>query len=300
MNLDEMLVLAKVVEAGSFTAAAAELGLPKSTVSRKISELEARLGSRLLQRTTRRLSLTDVGRTYYQYCARIVAEAEAAERAVSELQEVPRGPLRVTAPLNFDFLGPIVSGFLERYPEVQLELTCTDRVINLVEEGYDVGIRAGQLADSALIARRLGSAQRYLVASSAYVKRRGRPRTPHDLTGHEHLLFGAGQSRTSLRLEREGEFVDVAVTPRLIVNDVDLLYDAATAGLGVAAVPVFRCADDLTRRRLEHLLQGWQPPAAPIHAVYPSTRHLSPKMKAFLEHLQAALDPPPWERGAKG
>src|ERR1700732_732185 len=132
MDLNEMLVFARVVQAGSFTTAAAELGLPKSTVSRKVSELEERLKSRLLQRTTRKLSLTDVGRTYYDYCARIVAEVEDAERAVSSLQDTPRGTLRLTSPTNAAFLGPIVSDYLKRYPEVQLELFCTGRTVDLV------------------------------------------------------------------------------------------------------------------------------------------------------------------------
>src|SRR6266850_380335 len=177
MDLNEMLVFARIVQAGSFTAAAAALGMPKSTVSRKLSELEERLKARLLQRTTRKLSLTDVGRTYYDYCVRIVGEIEDAERAVSSLQETPRGLLRVTAPINVAFLGPIVSDFLKRYPEVRLELFCTGRAVDLVEERFDLGIRAGVLADSTLIARSLGSVRWFLVASPAYVEKRGRPRS---------------------------------------------------------------------------------------------------------------------------
>ena len=143
MDLNEMLVFARVVQAGSFTTAAAQLGMPKSTVSRKVSELEERLKARLLQRTTRKLSLTDVGRTYYDYCARIVGEIEDAERAVSSLQETPRGLLRVTAPVNAAFLGPIVSDYLKRYPEVRLELFCTARAVDLVEERFDLGDPSG-------------------------------------------------------------------------------------------------------------------------------------------------------------
>src|SRR5688572_9690991 len=157
MDLNEILVFARVVHAGSFTAAAVELGMPKSTVSRKVSELEERLKARLLQRTTRKLSLTDAGRIYYDYSARIVSELEDAERAMSALQGVPRGLLRVTAPLNTGFLAPIVSDFLKRYPEVELELFSTGRTVDLVEERFDVGIRAGTLADSTLIASSLGN-----------------------------------------------------------------------------------------------------------------------------------------------
>src|SRR5260370_4268952 len=179
MALNEMLVFARVVQAGSFTTAAAELGMPKSTVSRKVSELEERLKSRLLQRTTRKLSLTDVGRIYYDYCSRIVGEIEDAEHAVSSLQETPRGLLRVTAPVNATFLGSIVSDYLRRYPEVQLDLFCTARAVDLVEERFDLGIRAGTLPDSTLIARSLCSAKWLLVATPAYLKKRGRPRSPN-------------------------------------------------------------------------------------------------------------------------
>ena len=177
MDLNEMLVFARVVQAGSFTTAAAELGMPKSTVSRKVSELEERLSAQLLRRTTRKLSLTDAGRIYYDYCARIVGEIEDADRAVSRLQEKPRGLLRVTAPVNAAFLGAIVSDYLKRYPEVRLDLLCTGRAVDLVEERFDLGIRAGALADSMLIARSLGSASWLLVATPAYLRRHKRPRS---------------------------------------------------------------------------------------------------------------------------
>src|SRR5580700_2702993 len=156
MDLNEMLVFARVVQAGSFTVAAAELGMPKSTVSRKVTELEERLKSRLIQRTTRKLSLTDVGRTYYEYCARIAGEVEDAEQAVNNLQATPRGHLRITAGTNAQYLGPIVADFLRRNPDVTVELFCTGRTVDLIEERFDLGIRAGPLADSTLIARSLG------------------------------------------------------------------------------------------------------------------------------------------------
>jgi DNA-binding transcriptional LysR family regulator len=295
MDLNEIVVFARVVQAGSFTAAAAALGMPKSSVSRKVAELEERLKSRLLQRTTRTLSLTDAGRTYYEYCLRIVAEIEEAERAVSQLQDTPRGPLRVTAPLNFAFLGPIVADFLKRYPEVQLDLVCTDRVVDLVDERFDVAIRAGALADSTLIARNLGQVPRFLVASPAYLKKHGRPRTPEDLARHQCLLFGAGRERALLRLEADGQALELAVPVKLVVNDTDMLHAAAVAGLGVALVPIFRCTSDLKQKRLERVLPAWKAPLTPIHAVYPSTRHLSPKVKTFVDHVQAAMTPPIWE-----
>jgi DNA-binding transcriptional LysR family regulator len=299
MDLNEILVFARVVQAGSFTAAARALSMPKSTVSRKVLELEERLGSRLLQRTTRKLSLTDVGRTYYDYAARIVGEVEEAERAVSRLEQAPRGLLRVTVPLNFGFLGPIIADFLVRYPEVQLELVGTDRVVDLVEERFDVAVRAGALADSTLITRNLGNVRRFLVASRSYLQKRGRPRAPEDLAQHDCMLFGAGLDRAVYRLSDGSRSVELAVRARWVVNDSDMLHAAALAGLGVALLPIFHCMEDLRSRRLERVLKDWNAPLTPIQAVYPSTRHLSPKVKGFVEHLQARMTPPPWELGPK-
>src|SRR6267142_2544780 len=270
MDLNEMLVFARVAQTGSFTTAAGDLGMPKSTVSRKVTELETRLKARLLNRTTRKLSLTDVGRTYYDYCARIVGEIEDAERAVSNLQETPRGLLRVTAPINAAFLGPIVSDYLKRYREVRLDLFCTARAVDLVEERFDLGIRAGTLADSTLIARSLGTVRWFLVAAPAYLKRRGRPRSPGDLKEHDCMLFGAGLSSAGLRLENGDRSVQVALSTRLLVSDIDVLQAAVTADLGIGLLPAFRCVEELRARRLERVLREWSTPPTPVHVVYPS------------------------------
>ena len=292
-----MLVFARVVQTGSFTTAAAELGMPKSTVSRKVTELEERLKARLLNRTTRKLSLTDVGRTYYDYCARIAGEIEDAERAVSSLQETPRGLLRVTAPLNVAFLAPIVSDFLKRYPEVRLELFCTGRTVDLIEERFDLGIRAGALADSTLIARSLGSVTWFLVATPGYLKKRGRPQSPDDLKEHDCMLFGGGSSGPGLRLHSGDKSAQVVPSARMVVGDMDVLSAAATAGVGIAHLPAFRCLEDLRARRLERVLRAWNAPTTPVHVVYPSTRHVSPKVKSFVDHLTERMTPPPWELG---
>src|SRR5262245_20879795 len=239
MDLNQMLVFSRVVQAGSFSAAAKALGMPKSTVSRKVSELEERLKSRLLNRTTRKLSLTDVGRTYYDYAARIAGEIEDAERAVSNLQAAPRGLLRVTAPLNIGFLAPIISDYLARYPEVRLELFSTGRRVDLIEERFDAGIRAGPLADSTLIARSLGNAGWLLVATPGYLKKRGRPRAPQDLKQHDCLLFAVGSAGATLRFEGggDGESTQVTVPARLLVSDLDIIHAAAMAGQGIALLP---------------------------------------------------------------
>jgi len=297
VDLNEILVFARVVQAGSFTAAATRLGMPKSSVSRKVAELEERLKSRLLQRTTRKLSLTDVGRTYYEYCARIVGEVEDAERAVSSLQEVPRGLLRVTAPVNTSFLAPIISSYLKRYPEVRLELFCTGRSVDLVEERFDVGMRAGPLADSTLIARSLGSVGWFLVATPAYLKKHGRPKLPADLKQHDTLFFGSGRDSMELRLQNGDKSVHLTLPARMVVSDMDILGGAAKAGMGIALLPAFNCVEDIRARRLERVLPNWNAPSTPVHLVYPSTRHISPKVKSFVDHLQAQMTPPPWELG---
>ncbi len=296
MDLNELFVFTRVVQAGSFVAAARALGMPKSTVSRKVSALEARLGARLLHRTTRTLSLTDVGRTYYEHAARAIAEVEEAEAAVTSLEEAPRGLLRVTTPLNFEFLAPIVSAFLERHPEVRLELVGADRVVDLVQEGFDVAVRAGALADSSLVARSLGALQNFLVASASFVDRHGAPEAPADLARFECVSFGAGPDRGSWRLVRDGREETVTVGGRLVVNDFEFLEDAVRAGLGIAMLPVFRIAVDLKAKRLVRILPAWCSPAMPLWAVYPSARHLSPKVKAFVEHVREHMTPPPWER----
>ncbi len=294
MDLNEMAVFAKVVQAGSFVGASRELDMPKSTVSRKVSELETRLGARLLHRTTRRLSLTDAGNTYYQHAMRAVAMAEEGERAVTELQQTPRGLLRATAPMNVAYLGPIVSRFLSNEPEVQVELVCTDRVVNLVEEGFDVAIRAGRLADSSLIARSLGVMQNYLVASPAFLKRHGTPKVPSDLEALDCIIFSAQPHRTTWHLQSPAGDQRVTVGGRVTVNDFEIVHESALAGLGVAMMPVHRVAEDLRARRLRRVLGDWCAPEVPMHAVYPSTRHVSPALKAFLDHVQGEMERGPW------
>jgi DNA-binding transcriptional LysR family regulator len=289
MDLNELLVFARVIQNGSFTAAATQLDMPKSTVSRKISELEERLNARLIQRTTRKLSLTDVGRTYYDYCARIIAEVEGAELAVSSLQDTPRGLLRVTSGPNSAFVAPIITEYLKEHPEVSLELVCTTRAVDLVEERFDVGIRAGTLPDSTLIARSLGRVNWWLVAAPGYLKKRGRPRFPADLAKHDCLFFGPALGEVGPQLEKDGDVVRLTVSPRLTVTEMDILHAVAKAGLGIALLPAFQCVEDARARRLERVLRDWDIPSVPLQAVYPSTRHLSPKVKTFVEHLQNRL-----------
>ena len=287
MDLNDVLTFARVVRAGSFTAAARELGVQKSSVSRRVSALEEHLGARLLQRTTRALRLTDEGRVFYDHCQRALAELQDAEEALGGMGARPRGLLRITAPLSFGFLGPIVAAFLQRWPEVEIELVCTDRVVDLVEEGFDVAIRAGKLPDSSLIARRVGSLPRFLVASPSYLRRRRTPRTPADLAAHDCVSFGA--RRSPWLLQSEGASIEVAVASRLLVNDYDLLRQTVVAGLGIGLIPEPDCVQPLADGRLKRVLPAWTGVETPIHAVYPSLRHLSSKVKAFIDHLQVEM-----------
>lgn len=303
MDLNEIAIFAKVVQSQSFTAAGKSLGLPKSTVSRKVSELEERLGTRLLQRTTRSLSLTDAGRAYFQYAARIVTEIEEADLAVTTMQGAPRGLLRVTTPLAFDLLGPMVSSYLVRYPEVQVQMVSTDRVVDIVEEGFDLAVRAGRLADSSLIARHLGSGHNLALASPKLLAKQSAIKRPQDLERLPALVFGAGAERTRWKLVRKDAEVTVTVQPRFVTNDYRVLMDAALAGVGVGLLPALLCEQAIRERRLQLVLPAWRSHDIPIQAVYPSTRQLSPKVKTFVDHLQeqfaSALRPGPQPQGRR-
>ena len=293
-DLNEIIVFVRVVQAASIRGAATQLGMPKSTVSRKLSDLEERLSARLVQRTTRKLSLTDVGRAYYEQCARIIGEIEDAERDVRRQQAAPSGLLRVSAPLNIAFLGPVLSDYLKRYPEVRLEVSCTERAVNLVEERFDLAIRTGVLADSTLIARSLGTIRWILVATPDYLKKRGRPKTPHDLKGHDCLLFGAAPNlRLHCTKGKKGAH-EVPVPARFSVTDMDVLHLTATDGLGIALLPAFLCAKELSARTLERVLPDWDAVSTPVHVVYPGKRHVSPTVTSFVEHLRESVISAPW------
>lgn len=295
MDLNEMLVFTRVVQAGSFVGAARQLNMPKTTVSRRVSALEERLGARLLHRSTRKLRLTDVGQTFFGHAERVIAEAEEAELAVIRLQEVPRGLLRVTAPMNFGFLNASLATFLQTYCEVQLELVCTDRVVDLISEGFDVGLRAGPLADSSLMARRVGTLQSYLVASPAFLEHHGAPQDPEALAHLDAVVFSAGIGSTGTwRLRRHDEELTVSPRTRFRVNDFDFLDEAVLSAFGIALMPSFRCEPHLHAGRLVRLLPDWSSPDLPVHAVYPTRRHLSPKVKALLDHLQTDMATMPW------
>ncbi len=296
LNLNDMAIFTKVVESGSFTGAARLLGLPKSTVSRKIAHLEESLGVRLLERTTRALKLTEIGATYFEHCARIVSEAEEANLAVTQMQATPRGKLRITAPTEFGslYLGAILAAYLQRYPQVKVEVELSNRVVDLIDEGFDLAIRAGSLPDSSLIARKLASESVFICASPVYLENQGQPLTPEELSRHEMILSPASPRNHLKLLSEKGEAATVTIRGSLQVNSLATARDAAVAGLGLVALPEMICWEDLQSGRLQVALQGWVLPGTGIHAVYPSPRHLSAKVKTFIDFLQAKLTPPPW------
>ena len=299
-DLSAMAVFARVVEMESFSGAARALGLSKSAVSKRVGRLEDRMGLRLLNRTTRRLSLTEAGAAFYQGCRRVVAEAEAAERAVSRLASAPRGRLKVNAPMSFGVrhLAPALPDFMARYPELNVDLTLNDRVVDLVEEGFDLAIRIARLAESSLIARRLAPNRLVLCAAPTYLTAHGAPRSIEDLKGHECLLYSYQAAGDVWRLCGPGGERRLAVTGRLRINNGDALLAAALGGLGVALLPCFICGQDLRAGRLIQVLPAWSGPAdTAIAAVYPASRNLSPKVRVFVDFLTERFSGTPyWDR----
>ncbi len=294
-KLTGMAVFARVVELESFTAAAAELRMSKSSVSKAIAALEDRLGARLLNRSTRRLALTEVGRGFYERCARIVAEAEEAELAVTHLQAAPRGTLRINAPVSFGalHLGPALASFMASYPELKVEIELADRFVDLLEEGYDVVVRiAEQLPDSSLIARRIAENDVVVCASPAYWQRRGRPEVPQDLAGHACATYAYSPSPHDWAfVGGDGRRLTVRVAGPLHTNNGDAALHAALAGLAVARLPRFICARELAAGRLETVLEDAMPPPTGIYAIYPHSRHLSAKVRAFVDFLATRFGP---------
>jgi DNA-binding transcriptional LysR family regulator len=291
VDWNEVAIFVKVVEEGSFIGASRALGVPRSTVSRKVASLEERLGVRLLHRTTRSVNPTDEGRAYFERCAPLIREATDAGRAVSERQDVPRGRLRVTAPSLFGtrFLGPLVNTYLDRFPEVQVELLLTDRVVNLVEEGFDLAIRAGELRSSDLIARRLAAARAELVASPAYLAARGVPETVDDLAAHRCIATGTGPGPHTWGLSVGGEVMEVPVEGPLVVNALELCHRAALDGVGIARVPAFLVQRDLACGNLVRVLPEVELDAGGLYAVYPSRRHLAATVRTFVDLLSEEL-----------
>ena len=296
MDLNDIVVFTKVVETRSFTAAAEQLGLPKSTVSRKLAQLEERLGVRLVQRTTRKFALTEIGEAYYARCQRIVADLAAAEQLVTDMQATPRGRVRVTAPIDLSmrYLGAIVADFLGKHADINVELEANDRIVDLIEEGFDLGVRIGPLPESTLIARRLVTIDAVLCAAPSYLARRGTPTTIEELEDHDRVLFTPSPRTQSWTLVHGDASFEFGRPARFASNNVGAVHGAALAGGGVALLTDFMVAADIASGALVPLLPEWRGRAIDVHAVYPARQNLPPRLALFLDHLAHAMNPPPW------
>lgn len=296
MDLNDIVVFTKVAETKSFTGAAEQLGLPKSTVSRKLAQLEERLGVRLVQRTTRKLALTEIGEAYYERAARIVADLHAAEQVVTDMQATPRGRLRVTAPIDLStrYLGAIIANFIADHPDITVELDATDRIVDLIEDGYDVAVRFGQLPESTLIARKLTAFDGYLCASPAYLAKRGTPTSVEELDDHDKVLFLPNSRSTGWTLTNGEQTYELGRPARFSSNNLGAVRDVVLAGGGISVMTEFMVACDVREGRIVQVLPGWTGRAVDVQAVYPARQNLPPRLTLFLDHLAKSLNPPPW------
>lgn len=298
-RLATMEAFVKVAETKSFSEAARRLRSSKSLVSRQISALEAELGVRLLQRTTRSLTLTEEGRSYHAEVTRILADIEVANAAVTQSKVAPRGRLRVSAPMSFGILhlAPILPRFLARFPEVELDLSLNDRYVDLIDEGFDLSIRVGRLAESSLVARRLAPFRMILCASPDYLSRHGTPKAPEELKQHQCLCYSTNSLTPEWRLQKpDGSPWPVQIAGHLHANNGDVLRVAAIEGAGIAYLPSFIVGADLQAATLVSLMPDFVPQDAAIYAVYPNSRHLSPKVRAFIDFMLETFGPRPrWD-----
>ena len=283
-----MAVFVKVVEASSFAAAARHFGMSPAMVSKHVQTLEERLGVRLLNRTTRRVSATEVGQNYYEHCVRILSDIEEAERAAGDLQTAPRGLLRVSASVSFGMrhLAPAIADYLATYPEVSIELSLDDPYVDLLEERFDVAIRLGRLADSSLIARKLGSVETILCASPAYLERNGAPQIPGDLAKHNCLVYTYATPQSVWHFVNQNGIEDaIRISGRFLANSGDALLTLALKDAGVILAPDYIVEDELKAGRLVRLLPAYKAVETPVHAVYPHSRFLSAKTRTFVDFL---------------
>ncbi len=282
----DLRLFAAIADHRGITAAARRLGLTKSLVSRELATLESRLGTRLVQRTTRHVSLTDTGELLATYARRVVEEMDNAEAAIEASRETPRGALKITAPFSIIrfLLAPRLGAFNARYPDIQIALDATTRVVDLVEEGIDVAIRTGRLNDSRLVTRWLGEVPQILVASPRYIAARGKPETVADLAAHAIINLQRELKPETWSLEAEkGPPVKVHVSPQFALHDPGILIDLATQGLGIGVAPRFYVSEAITRGELVQVLPGYRRALVPIQAVYPSRRMLAPKVRVFVD-----------------
>jgi DNA-binding transcriptional LysR family regulator len=299
-KFEDLQAFVAVVEAGSFTAAADRLNSAKSAVSRRISALEERLGVQLLRRTTRVLNLTETGSSFYEHSARILADLEEAEAAVQQEHGELRGTLRLALPLSFGVrhMCKPIAAFSKLHPKVQFDLNFNDRRIDLIEEGADVALRIGRLQDSSLIARRLFDVRAVVCASPHYLSVHGKPETPADLRNHDCLVYSnlADPGRWEYT-ESDGTRQTVEVKTVMSASSGDFLANAAAHGMGLVVQPTFIASESIRRGNLVPVLTGYDWPISPAYAVYPPTRHLSYRVRAFIDFLADRFSgTPQWDR----
>lgn len=289
LDLPALKAFVKVVQTGSFTRAAEAMHTHKAHLSRTVTQLEHALGARLLERSTRSLSLTEVGREFNERALAILSAVDDALQAVQAAQAEPRGTLRLTCGVEFGLLavGTWVHHYLARYPQMKVDVDITGRIVDVVHEGFDLAIRVGSLPDSTLAARRLGDLKYALYAAPDYLRRRGTPIHPEELASHDHLVFAPGGARMAWTLSPEDGRgmapTRVALKPRLKATNSFAVRDAAAAGLGVAALPRLIGDPLADEGRLHRVLPGWAPPDVPVNAVFASARFLAPKVRAFVD-----------------
>jgi len=301
-SLTDIAVFVKVVELSSFTAAADALDMSQPVVSKSVTRLEEKLGARLLNRTTRRLSLTEAGSELYRRSVRALEEIENAELEIARFQTEPRGTLRVSAPMSFSILhlGSALQRFLDDIPGVTVELTLDDRQVDLVEEGFDVAVRIGRLQESSLVARKITPCRQVLCAAPSYLAKRGTPERPEDLLEHNCILYSNVSNSRELRLtDAAGELHVVPIHGSIHTNSGLVNRAAAVAGVGIVMLPTFYLGDQLRSGELKPVLCQFKPQDIALYAVYPERRNLSPKVRAFVDFLAATFGGPlpPWEQG---
>lgn len=290
-TIDAMRVFVAVVERNGFSAAAQALDLSTAAVTRQVAALEKRLSARLLNRTTRRVSPTSTGAAYYQRCVQLLAEFDALEASVGAQALQPSGRLRINAPVSYGIarLAPLLPGYAGRHPQVELDLSLSDRQVDMVEEGFDLAIRITRQPAPSLIARRLAEAAIVLCAAPAYVARHGTPQHPDDLSRHACLAYSYWAGGDSWQLQGPQGEVSVPVAARMRANNGEVLREAAIAGMGIIAQPDFIVGQALADGRLVPVLADWRLPPVGIHAVYASRSHLAPKVRSFIDYLVERL-----------
>ncbi|MDK6076490.1 LysR family transcriptional regulator [Massilia varians] len=295
-RFEEMRVFAAVVEAGGFTAAAARLGMSKAAVSRHVAELEERLGVRLLHRTTRRLSTTAEGELFHARCRELLDRLEEAEAELGSGSTTAQGVARINVPLSFGLmhLAPLWPRLLERHPGLELDVSLSDRVVDLVDEGYDLAVRIGQLPASSLVSRRLASTRLVACAAPAYLAAHGAPARPAELARHAVIGYSLFASGDTWSFSGPAGEETVKVQPRMRTNNGDTCRAAALAGQGIILQPSFMVGADLAEGRLVELMPGWRSIALGIYAVYPSRKFLAPKVRVIIDFLVEAFADPPW------